>query len=184
LWTGLLRLGLPLADGMPGLVEWHGAPMISAFLGTLISLERAVAIGRWAYAGPCASAIGALALLIGAPWGAALAFLSAALALLGVSVSVAVRHMALFTLVPVIGAACWGTGTLAWMLSYSMRDVAGWWLAFLVLTIAAERLELSRLLAPPRINRLAFALTVALILVGAGRNEFAAGQAVSPVSGS
>ena len=24
LWTGLLRLGLPLADGMPGLVEWHG----------------------------------------------------------------------------------------------------------------------------------------------------------------
>src|SRR5215467_6300368 len=64
-------------------------------------------------------------------------------------------------LVPVIGAACWGTGTLAWMLGYSMRDVAGWWLAFLVLTIAAERLELSRLLAPPRINRLAFALTVA-----------------------
>ena len=115
--------------------------MISAFLGTLISLERAVAIGRWAYAGPCASAIGALALLIGAPWGAALAFLSAALALLGVSVSVAVRHMALFTLVPVIAAACWGTGTLAWMLGYSMRDVAGWWLAFLVLTIAAERLE-------------------------------------------
>jgi hypothetical protein len=52
--------------------------------------------------------------------------------------------MALFTLVPVIAAACWGTGTLAWMLGYGMRDVAGWWLAFLVLTIAAERLELSR----------------------------------------
>ena len=100
--------------------------MISAFLGTLISLERAVAIGRWAYAAPCASAIGALALLIGAPWGAALAFLSAALALLGVSVSVAVRHMALFTLVPVIAAACWATGTLAWMLGYGMRDIAGW----------------------------------------------------------
>ena len=31
---------------------------------------------------------------------------------------------------------------------------------------------------PPRINRLAFALTVALILLGAGHNEFAVGQAV------
>lgn len=59
-----------------------------------------------------------------------------------------------------------------------MRDIAEWWLGFMVLTIAAERLELSRRLALTRISQVAFALAVALILVGAGRDEFAALPAI------
>ena len=73
LWTGLARLGLMLPGGTPALAEFHGALMISGFLGTLISLERAVAIGRyWAYGAPALSALGALALFAGAPSFAAL----------------------------------------------------------------------------------------------------------------
>ena len=66
LWAGLARLGLILPDGLD-LAEFHGAFMISGFLGTVISLERAVAIGRWwAYAAPVGSAIAAVALLAAA----------------------------------------------------------------------------------------------------------------------
>ena len=51
LWVGLARLGLTL-PGTIELAEFHGALMISGFR-TVISLERAVAIGRWwAYSAP------------------------------------------------------------------------------------------------------------------------------------
>ena len=46
LWVGLARLGLALPGGMPARAEFHSALMISGFLGTVISLERAVAIGQ------------------------------------------------------------------------------------------------------------------------------------------
>ncbi len=49
-----------------------------------------------------------------------------------------------------------------------------WWLAFLVLTIAGERLELSRFLPPSLSARQAFALL--LIVVGAGLVGDAAGR--------
>ena len=49
---GLVRLGLALPATTAG-IAWHGALMASAFFGTLIALERAVAIGRrWAYLAP------------------------------------------------------------------------------------------------------------------------------------
>ena len=62
LWAGLVRLGWSLPVGPPGvLYVAHGPLMVCGFLGTLISLERAVALGEgWSYAaptlsGPCAT---------------------------------------------------------------------------------------------------------------------------------
>ena len=174
LWTGLARLGLMLPGGTPALAGLHGALMICGFLGTLISLERAVAIGRWwAYAAPALSALGALALFAGAPWLAAMAFLLAGLALTLNSIVVVARQPALFTVMLAVAAACWGVGTIEWIAGRGMADVTGWWLVFLVLTIAAERLELSRLLAPSRISQAMFALAASLLLLGAVRGEFA-----------
>nr|BFE78121.1 hypothetical protein GCM10020093_007220 [Planobispora longispora] len=47
--------------------EQHGPLMALGFLGTLISLERAVALrSRWGYAAPALSALGAVALAAGA----------------------------------------------------------------------------------------------------------------------
>jgi hypothetical protein len=182
LWVGLARLGLALPGGMPALAEFHGALMISGFLGTVISLERAVAIGRWwAYAAPALSAIGAVALIVGAPAFAGGAFLLAGIALTFNSSTIVARQPALFTVILTIAAACWLGGTLVWIKGAPAADVAGWWLAFLVLTIAAERLELSRLLSPPRSSQLTFALAAALIIAGAARGELA-GQA-APFSG-
>src|SRR5665213_2011666 len=42
-WAGLLRFGWSLPDGRANLIELHGPLMVFGFLGTVISLERAVA---------------------------------------------------------------------------------------------------------------------------------------------
>lgn len=174
LWAGLARLGLALPGGIPALAEFHGALMVSGFLGTLISLERAVAIGRWwAYTAPALSAIGAAAIIVGAPALAGGAFLLAGVALTFNSSIVVARQPALFTVLLTVAAACWAGGTLLWIGGAEAANVSGWWLAFLVLTIAAERLELSRLLSPPRSSQLTFSFAVALIIVGMARAELA-----------
>ena len=49
-WAGLLRIGW-LLPTTGGLAAAHGPLMVSGFLGTLIGLERAVALAAWAGAG-------------------------------------------------------------------------------------------------------------------------------------
>lgn len=178
LWSGLALLAIRLPGGMPDAAAFHGAMMICGLFGTLISLERAVAIGRWwAYAAPVLAAGGAVLLLAGIAWLAAWVFLLASLTLIGNSSVIVYRQPALFTAVLAIAAACWGEGIFAWAMGSQATDIAAWWLAFLVLTIAAERLELSRLLAPPRSSQAIFALSAALLLIGVARREFSGGTA-------
>jgi hypothetical protein len=103
----------PIAAGAAG---WHGALMISAFLGTVISLERAVALGRgWAYAAPAAAGIGGVALLAGAPLVVTqvLGVIAAAL-LVAASIQVLPTGGALH-LILAAGALCWLIGNLAWL---------------------------------------------------------------------
>lgn len=178
LWAGLRRIGVDLPEGLR-LDEVHGALMICGFFGTLISLERAVALARpWPYAAPAFAACGALMLLAGATSAAVISFLAASAVLTAATVTVLRRHPALFTAVLAIAAFCWGAGTFVWTLQRPMPEAAGWWLAFLVLTIAAERLELSRLLRPSPAAGAIFMVTVALILAGTARGELARGYPV------
>ena len=63
LWTGLLRLGWALPSPDASLKLAHGPLMVSGFLGTLISLERSVALNAaWAYAAPLLTGTGAIVL--------------------------------------------------------------------------------------------------------------------------
>jgi len=115
LWTGLQRLGLPLPGTTYPPNDLHSAFMIAGFLGTVISLERAVALGRWwAYAAPALSGFGAIILISNAPYAAALAFMAAGAVLLAVTVCIAKRQFAMFTIVLAIAAACWTVGTILW----------------------------------------------------------------------
>ena len=70
MWLGLVRLGWNLPLPWQDQLIAHGPLMVCGFLGTLISLERAVALGsRWGYAAPVLVAAGALMLDLG-PLGA------------------------------------------------------------------------------------------------------------------
>ncbi|MEO9222287.1 MAG: hypothetical protein ABI251_11040, partial [Mycobacteriaceae bacterium] len=68
LWGGLLLLGLSLPTLRPSAAADHGPLMTLGFLGTVISMERAVALRRpWAFAAPVAAGSGGIALLVGLP---------------------------------------------------------------------------------------------------------------------
>jgi hypothetical protein len=173
-YTGLMRLGVELPGGARAIADFHAAFMISGFLGTVICLERAVALGRtWPYAAPLLSSLGAIALVAGAPRFGALAFAAAGGTLLAASASIAIRQFALFTLVLTVGTGCWIVGTAQWLLGGFTPAVTGWWLDFLILTVAAERLELSRMRVLSLRNQIAFAGAVLLLLLGGARGEFA-----------
>lgn len=167
--AGLARLSWDVPAPAATAASWHGALMVSAFFGTVISLERAVAIGRgWAYLAPAAAGLGGLALLVGAPplLGPLLS-VAAATTLALASAQVLRRLLAPFTAVLMSGALCWLIGNLAWLGSGAINTAIPWWLAFLVLTIAGERLELTRFLPTPALAQRVFLAIVGSVLAGA-----------------
>ena len=168
--AGLARAGLPVPSLRPSLVGLHAALMIGGFFGTVIGLERAVAHGaRTAYAAPVLAALAAIALLAGGPTevGGALQA-CAGLALVLVTWRLHARQPTLHSAVLVVGAGCWPLGTMAWLAGAPISSVTGLWADFLVLTIAAERLELSRLMPPrPRARRVFAALVAACVVAAA-----------------
>ena len=152
LWAGLLRLGLTLPAILPTGAAQHGPLMVSGFLGALIALERAVALGalsslRWPIAAPVLSGIGALVVLLGiSPELGRGLLLLAALTLTAVCVRMARLQPELHTQLLAVAAAAWAVGNLVWLLGGSIHAASTWWIGFLVLTVAAERLELGRVL--------------------------------------
>ena len=168
LWAALDRIGVD----MPGLpvpvVANHGALMIGGFLGTLVSLERAVALGkRWGYLAPLLSALGALALTTGLPEIPARALLAlSALVLVAIFVVFFRRQPAAYVATMGVGALLWLTGNTLWTAGIPILQVVPWWAGFLVLTIAGERLELSRLVRVGRTGRITFNAAVALVVLG------------------
>ncbi len=192
LFLGFVSLVFAVAGGLarltPGLrapggaIAMHGALMVSAFLGTLISLERAAALNRlWAYAAPLTAGLGGVAILF-ARYQAGFALLvAAALVFSANTFSVLRRQASLETGTLLAGAAAWLVGNAV---LYAGGQPVGWWIAFFVLTIGAERLELSRYMKRDAFSRYAFialsagvalaALEVSLRLQGAVLVLFAA----------
>ena len=167
--AGLARLGWDVPAPAALAAGVHGPLMIAAFFGTVISLERAVAIGHgWAYSAPLAAGTGGLALLAGAPLlaGQVLGTL-AAVGLIAASGVAIHRQLASFTVVLLLGAVCWLVGNLAWLASGDITLAVPWWLLFLVITIAGERLELTRFLPTPPIAQKLFIAIVGLLLLAA-----------------
>jgi hypothetical protein len=165
---GLGRSGAGIAAPAAG-IAWHGALMASAFFGTLIALERAVAIGRlWAYAAPAASGLGGIALLFERAEIAFGLFVLAGLVFALASVFIHFRQRALHTGVLALGALCL-LGANGWLAAAAAVERAlPLWLAFFALTIGGERLELSRLSPVPRAARQLFGvLSVAVVCAAA-----------------
>jgi hypothetical protein len=168
-WLGLLRLGWALPLPWPDQLILHGPLMIGGFLGTLIGLERAVGIARrWAYAAPVLTGVGSLWLVLGSPGpiGPLLITLGSATVVV-VFVVVLHQHRAMCVLTMLTGAAAWVAGNVLWLAGFSLYRVVPWWMLFLVLTIAGERLELNRLLRPRPIVRTFFSAAVLVLIAGA-----------------
>ncbi len=143
--AGLARLGWSTPPPSAQLALLHGPLMVSGFLGTVIGLERAVAMGRrWAYAGPLLTGLGGMAILLGISPSAGAAFITLGSAvLLSGTVQIMLRQRELFMVTMALGAASWLAGNLIWQAGTPVSGVVTLWMNFLILTIAGERLELS-----------------------------------------
>jgi len=168
LWSGLLRLGWAgplLHQNLPAV---HGPLMVCGFLGTVISLERAVALDRaWAFLAPGCAGAGAVLTLAGIGGAAGPVLIAAGsvglLAIFGVVLSI---QAVPFALVMASGAGAWVGGNVLWLSGWPVHALVPWWIGFLVLTIAGERLELSRMLFHADWTKRLFLGLVALL--GAG----------------
>src|SRR5579885_1084992 len=167
-WAGLLRLGWSLPQGRANLIELHGPLMVFGFLGTVISLERAVALRRpWGYLAPAGTIAGAALLLAGLRQGVGeLVLLVAGCVLAALFVVILRAHATAPTATLLLGALLWVGGDVLWLQGDPLVQVVPWWTGFLVLTIAGERLELAAMSRLTSLGRVAFLALTLLLVAG------------------
>lgn len=167
--AGLMLLGLPAPVTAQRLPEVHGMLLALGFVGTLISLERATAYARpLGFLTPALLGIGGILLVVEpVPLVAAKVVLAAGAAsfvLLYVPLWQRQYDAALLTQLLAAGLAT--AGAVIWIGQHEMTRVIPWLIGFLVLTIAAERVELARITMGPqagiRLLLHAWAVTAAL----------------------
>jgi hypothetical protein len=157
--AALLRLGVPAPVHSDPLASAHGILMVYGFLGTAITLERAVALQSsgtpwstgWAYASPAAAGLGGVLTVLQPalplPGGRALpggAWLASMAVLAAIYVAVWRRQQSYAVLVQLLGALAGLGGIALWARGFEVAQIVPWWAALLVLTIVGERLELAR----------------------------------------
>ncbi len=148
LWAALLRIGWAWPTFNPQLAGAHGPLMIASFFGALIALERAVALGKtWAYSSPLLAVLAGLIIIVTPSLVSLAAWLLVLSSLFYLAVGAAVirRQSAIFTWLLEAGVLALLVGNILWALGQPVFQAVWWWMTFLVLTIAAERLELGRL---------------------------------------
>ncbi|GAA4369469.1 hypothetical protein [Nocardioides caricicola] len=149
--AALLLLDLPAPVDTERLPQVHGVLLVLGFVGTLIALERAVALGRgWGLAAPALLGAGAVLTISPAPLRVGQVLLAAgALALVAVYVPLWRRQQDEAVLVQALGAVLATGAAVLWASGVEVPTLLPWLVAFVVLTIAGERLELARLAMGP-----------------------------------
>ena len=167
LWGGLARIGweLPVTSALP---LQHGPLMISGFLGILISLERAIALGwGWAFVGPLLTGIGTVSFVAGLPGRVGPLFMTFGSVGLVITSLMVLRLQRNWPVVLVgLGALAWLTGNSLWLLGWPIHSLVALWLGFVVLTVLGERLELSRFTFPPGGRRWGFWAGLGCLILG------------------
>jgi hypothetical protein len=175
---GLLRAGVPLPGTdsalWPGQAMLaHAALMVGGFMGTVIGIERAVAVKlRSAWLAPLASGLGGAVLLQGFTSAGGWLLVAASVVFIGVNIEVVVRQRAAHTALLLAGALAWFAGNLAFAVGVGGTSTLPWWFAFLVLTIAAERLEMTRLMRRRQGAQSSLYAVLAALAFGAALSAF------------
>lgn len=149
--AALMLLGLPSLLRLDRLPEVHGMLMVLGFVGTLIALERAVALGGPAgFTVPGLLGAGALVLLSPAPLVAGQILLAVGAAgFVGLYRPLWRRQRDEAVLVQALGAVLALGAAVLWLGGAAVPVLAPWLIGFVVLTVAGERLELARIAMGP-----------------------------------
>jgi hypothetical protein len=145
LFAGLHRIdwSLPLSEVSPN----HGAIMVGGFLGTLITLEKIIPLKRnILYVFPTISGASVFLFFIGVPTYSVVCLVVASVGLSSIFFIYWIRERSMIYFLMVAGAVCWLTGNILLRIYNFYRVSIPWWMAFALLIITAERLELMKFL--------------------------------------
>lgn len=164
IWSGWLRLGWTLP--MNTAAAHHGALMVGSFLGTLIFLERAVTFKqKWVLLLPFVNGLSVLCFAMGQTAVALWCLLLGAAGFMAMCCYFVYRYGELYYYVFLAGAfALLGAQVIVYKTHFYPNAIP-WYMVFLLFTIVAERLELSRFLniTPFMRNSLLAALGLVLL---------------------
>lgn len=163
--AALILLGVDAPVTADRLPEAHGMLMTLGFVGTLVCLERAVALGRpMGFAAPALLGVGSLLLVTPLPWAVGrTALVLGMVGMCGLYVPLWRRQRDDAVLVQAL-AAVLGLGAASmWLGGVEVAPLVPWLAGFLVLTIAGERLELARLAMGPAAGPILVLLTTGVL---------------------
>jgi len=144
---GLMRAGWHFPAVSINLSLLHGPIMVGGFLGTVISLERAVALNKpWSYLAPLSTALGIITLWITAlnflaPW----FILTGSIILIFIFIQFQKMKNSFDIFLMNAAAFVWAISNVLWISGWPINMLPPWWIVFLLLTITAERIQLSGL---------------------------------------
>lgn len=166
IFGGWLRLGsvfIPIAESG----SYHGLIMTGGFLGTLISIERAMVMDKkiWLII-PLLTGSSVFAFLLGY---ADLGLILLMVGSLGLGLIMhlqTLKHPKFHTALLYGGALSWFIGNFIVWQTGLIATGSTWWIGFLLFTIVGERLELSQFLPVPSWSRNALKSLLALFTLG------------------
>lgn len=167
LFSGLARLGIGVPILFLNATAFHSTLMIFGFFGTVIGLERAIASRLlWAYLAPLASGISGVLMLFGYQlFASSVGFIIAGTLFATATFVIFIKQPADYTFTLLVGAALWPIGNFIMFLTENQGSIVACGISFLVLTIAGERLELTRFLRPTKYGKYLFLAITLSILV-------------------
>ncbi|MFC4264858.1 hypothetical protein [Arthrobacter cryoconiti] len=166
--AGLQLLGADAPVKLDRLPEIHGMLLVLCFVGTVIALERTVALGKAVgYVSPALLGISGLLMIAPLPlWVGKAVLLAGTIAMTLVYIPLWRRQRENVVLIQILGSVSAIAAAALWLRIPSIAILLPFLISFVVLTIAGERLELARIgitskKAEPLLTSLAFAMTAA-----------------------
>lgn len=165
LWSGLTRIGWDLT--LISLSTHHGAIMVGGFLGTLISLEKIIPLKRKVlFFIPALSAASVVLFLLHQPLMSFFLLVFASAGLSGVFMYYLLREKDIIYWLMLGGAICWLVGNVLLVTRKFYPLAFPWWLAFTLLIITSERLELMKFLPVKKRTKQLLLLFLGIYIAG------------------
>lgn len=164
-WSGWIRIGwqLPVTQA----AGQHGALMVGSFLASLIFLERAVTFkNKWVLLLPLINAVSVVAMLAQQPVVGQYLLLAGSVGFCIMCLHFIYKYKEQYYYQFFAGAFCLALGTWLLIRTQFYPRIVPWWMGFLLFTIVAERLELSRFLQVSKQQHLLLWLTLGVAFAG------------------
>jgi hypothetical protein len=165
MYTGLIRMGweFPLVKGFGE----HGAIMVGSFLGTLIIIERVVTMNnRWILFIPLINAHSIVFFHLDYYRTAYILLIIGAAGLSLIMLYYAVKFKEYHNYILLAGALCLLAGNIILLVFVKYAVSVTWWIAFFLLTITAERLELTRYLPVSKSKKIVLMVLLGVFILG------------------